>query len=252
MPSTHRKYTTKRRQSRRLMRVAISSLLIASFITFLSSILFTSKGMDLVQWKINIAGYTHPENVVAEHIQKFALTVLPYNTPTGIEETAQVLGIEEISREQLAQSQNRGTPEYDMVAHDTTLSIKSVGIDGPVVQGDDSTAMSKGFWHFPLSVPPGTKGNTVIIGHRFDKLPPATDTFFNLDKVKVGDRIILHQDLGDTSYIVVDTKVVNKYDRSVLADTDDYRLTLITCHPLWTSKERLVIIAKMDKIGSSV
>lgn len=134
----------------------------------------------------------------------------------------------------------------------TTLSIDNVLIEGRVFQGTSSQAMDSGFWHFPISKYPGQKGNAVIIGHRFLNLPPAKDTFFNLDKVKIGDEIVLKHDEGEWKYIVTEIKIVDENDISVVKDTDDYRLTLITCTPLWTSEKRLVVIAKLDKLYQKV
>jgi sortase A len=131
---------------------------------------------------------------------------------------------------------------------DTKLSISSVNIEGNIFQGITSKTMDKGFWHFPTSVYPGQKGNSVIISHRFLHMPPYKDTFFNLDKVKKGDSIIVEQIDDQYTYIVSDVKVVEKNDVSVLQDSDDYQITLITCTPLWTSKQRLVVIGKLDKL----
>lgn len=130
----------------------------------------------------------------------------------------------------------------------TKISINSIEVEGDVYEGLESTTMNKGFWHFPTSNLPGQKGNIVIIGHRYAKLPPNKDTFFNLDKVKVGDRIEVKQSDAVYTYIVTDSKVVEKNDISVLQDYSDYRITLITCSPLWTSKQRLVIVGKLDKL----
>ena len=134
----------------------------------------------------------------------------------------------------------------------TQLQISSVNILGRLSEGADSKAMLRGFWHFPTSAMPGELGNVVIIGHRFQYLPPAKNTFFYLDKVKVGDEINLISDNGDYTYIVISTKIVAPNDISVLQTTKDYRLTLITCTPLWTSNERLVITAKLDKLYKKV
>lgn len=130
----------------------------------------------------------------------------------------------------------------------TKLVINSIEVEGHVYEGIESRTMNKGFWHFPASNLPGQKGNTVIIGHRYAKLPPNKDTFFNLDKVKIGDRIEVIQSDNHFTYIVTDTRVVEKNDVSVLQNYSDYRITLITCSPLWTSKQRLVIVGKLDKL----
>ena len=130
----------------------------------------------------------------------------------------------------------------------TKITITSIYVEGLVYEGVDSHTMNKGFWHFPPSDLPGQKGNMVVIGHRYAKLPPSKDTFFNLDKVKVGDKIEVIQSDNKFTYVVTETKVVEKNDISVLQDYSDYRITLITCSPLWTSKQRLVIVGKLDKL----
>ena len=130
----------------------------------------------------------------------------------------------------------------------TKIYINSIEVEGNIFEGLESKTMNKGFWHFPTSSLPGQKGNTVIIGHRYAKLPPNKDTFFNLDKVKVGDKIEIVQLDSTYTYIVTDTRTVGKNDISVLQDYSDYRVTLITCSPLWSSEQRLVIVGKLDKL----
>ncbi len=130
----------------------------------------------------------------------------------------------------------------------TSLSIEKVFVDGKIFQGVDAYTMDKGFWHFPSSTYPGHRGNFVVIGHRFMNIPPAKDTFYNLDKVNIGDEIKVNHSEGDYTYIVTEIKEVEANDLSVVKETDDYRLTLITCTPLWTSERRLVVIAKLDKL----
>jgi sortase A len=130
----------------------------------------------------------------------------------------------------------------------TTVIVNSIEVEGKIFEGLNSRTMDNGFWHFPTSQLPGTKGNFVVIGHRYAKLPPSKDTFFNLDKVKVGDRVEVKQSNDEYTYIVTSTKEVDKNDISVIKDYSDYRLTLITCSPLWSSDKRLVITAKLDKL----
>lgn len=130
----------------------------------------------------------------------------------------------------------------------TRIVINSIEVDGLIHEGVNAHTMDKGFWHFPKSQLPGQKGNFVVIGHRYLELPPSKNTFFNLDKVKVGDRIEVQQEKNKYTYIVTNTKEVEKNDISVLQNHSDYRITLITCSPLWTSDKRLVITAKLDKL----
>lgn len=134
----------------------------------------------------------------------------------------------------------------------TTLTIETINVFGNIYQGKSSKTMDKGFWHYPLSTYPGEKGNMVIIGHRYLHIPPATDTFYNLDKVKIGDKIVITNNQNTYNYIVTNIDIVEPNNISVLQQTTDYRLTLITCTPLWTSDKRLVITANLDKLYKKV
>lgn len=127
----------------------------------------------------------------------------------------------------------------------TELIIRSIKVKGPIIEGKSSDTMNKGFWHYPGLTPPGGRGNLIIIGHRYLHTPPHPITFYDLDKLSRGDIIQLQNKQQDWTYLVYEKKIVNKNDLSVLEDYGDYRLTLITCHPLWTSDKRLVIIAKL-------
>lgn len=123
------------------------------------------------------------------------------------------------------------------------LLIPRLGILGPIVEGTDEKMLDLGFWHFPSASPFAEKGNVVIIGHRFLKLPPHRDTFYHLDWVKAGDEIRIETEEGTFTYIAREQKIVKTTDTYILQQTLNAQLTLITCHPLWTSAERLVIIA---------
>ena len=125
------------------------------------------------------------------------------------------------------------------------LEIPSIQVRGPVISGDNEHIMEKGFWHVNTNGAWLQAGNIVIFGHRFYHLPPKQDTFFNLDKVKVGDSVMIYTDIGTWSYTVIGVKVVDRNDFSIFKNTKDPQLTLVTCHPLWTSKKRLVVIAKL-------
>lgn len=68
-------------------------------------------------------------------------------------------------------------------------------------------------------------GNTVIAGHR--------DSHFSvLEHVQMGQLLSLQSHLGDeVVYQVMDLRVVDESDMSVMATSDKARLTLVTCYP---------------------
>ncbi|WKZ30147.1 MAG: sortase [Candidatus Dojkabacteria bacterium] len=134
---------------------------------------------------------------------------------------------------------------YSISEHDSRLIIPSANIDGPVVGGTTDKSMNKGFWHYPTSAASFQYGNTVLIGHRYLKVPPHKDTFYNLDKVNPGDEIMIRTPDGIITYVVTEKKVIEKTYVEILEHSADPQLTLITCHPLWTSRQRLVIMARL-------
>lgn len=127
------------------------------------------------------------------------------------------------------------------------LEIPRLGISGQILDGTTEELLDRGFWHFPSESPYASNGNVVIIGHRFLKLPPHKDTFYHLDRVKPGDDIMIKTRADTFTYRAREKKVVKNTDVQILQQTLNPQLTLVTCHPLWTSAERLVIIA--DRVG---
>ncbi len=176
------------------------------------------------------------------------LSTISYPT---IQDTAHEQGevgtLEYISQEKLEEHKEKyGVVKMEEVG--TKLKIEKLDISGDVVDGDDANSMDRGFWYYPLSAPPGKQGNTVLIGHRFLHLPPRQDTFFNLDKLKTGDKVEIEQGGNQYKYTVINVRVVDKNDSTILKNTNDYRITLVTCTPLWTSEKRLVVTGKLDKV----
>lgn len=201
--------------------------------------------------KITIRSYK-AERIARNTTLQFLTKLSPPNLAAVEQDLQSPKNLEHVSTEQLIKLQNEGKVLFNMEEYDTQLEIDSADIKGKVVDSETAHGMDRGFWHFPLSSQPGQRGNTVIIAHRFLYLPPRTDTFFSLDKVQVGDRITITQKDGIYNYTVIQTKVVEKTDRTVLAPTSDYRITLITCTPLWTSNQRLVVVGKLDKIYGNI
>lgn len=138
------------------------------------------------------------------------------------------------------------------------LKINSIDVEGLVVEGsidNSEQLLSQGFWkmdgtgNFGISLSEDSKyeivQTPVIYGHRFDKLPPEKQTFFALDKLNIGDR--LEVGYGDKIYYyeVVSSEVIEPTNWEALNPLQYNALKLVTCTPLWTDKQRLVITAKM-------
>lgn len=132
----------------------------------------------------------------------------------------------------------------DGIPDENTLIIPAVGIDVPIVEGSTDEALDRGAWRRPSTSTPDAGGNTVITGHRFKYLPPSNLTFYHLDKVEVDDDIVVYWEGKRYDYTVTDVFVVEPGQVEIESNTADPRLTLYTCTPLWTAKQRLVVLAE--------
>lgn len=82
----------------------------------------------------------------------------------------------------------------------------------------------------------------MLVGHRFTY--DGNGVFYHLDKLKVGDQLAVFWEGKKYQYTVTETKVVPATATEVEDQTQDPQLTLYTCTPLWSAKDRLVVIAK--------
>jgi len=126
------------------------------------------------------------------------------------------------------------------------LIIPKIGVDIPIVDSQNSTwALARGAWRLPETSTPDQGSNTAIAGHRFKYLPPNNLTFYLLDKLQAGDGLVIVWSGKEYDYQVVESKIVPPSEVSVLAPTEKAIITLITCDPIWTQKNRLIVIAEL-------
>lgn len=124
------------------------------------------------------------------------------------------------------------------------LYIPIINVNSAIVEGLTEEALNKGVWHRPKTSTPDIPGNTVLTGHRFLYTGFANNTFYNLDKLRVGDEVYINWNRTEYRYLVTEKKIVEPTAIEIEKDFGDRRLTLYTCHPLWTADKRLVVIAK--------
>jgi LPXTG-site transpeptidase (sortase) family protein len=119
------------------------------------------------------------------------------------------------------------------------LSIPSIGVeDGIVIDVglDEAGAMEtpEGWWDigwYKFGPIPGEVGNSVLAGHYDSRVAPAV--FWNLHRLRKGDKIIVKLSDGTQRTFVVETSEVYPYDRPpldrIFGPTDRPRLNLVTC-----------------------
>ncbi|MCC6643467.1 class D sortase [Candidatus Peregrinibacteria bacterium] len=145
---------------------------------------------------------------------------------------------------------------------DDRVVIPRIGQNVPVIRVPtdlllrrDWTALEKqiqealrfGVVHFPGTAMPGDGGNVVITGHSsYFPWDPGRfkDVFALLHQVQVGDKIVVYHEQKKYTYEVYEKKVVKPTQVDVLTQNGEDRLTLITCTPVGTDLNRLVVLAK--------
>lgn len=124
----------------------------------------------------------------------------------------------------------------------TRIKIPSIGVDVMVVEGTSASALRAGAGHYPETPLPCEVGNVAIAGHRTTYGRP----FNQLDKVKPGDEITLETPIGRCVYVVEAAPFVTvPTDLSVLDPTPNATLTLTTCHPKGSARQRLIVKAQL-------
>jgi len=121
------------------------------------------------------------------------------------------------------------------------IRIPKIGLEWHVVEGTGLSDLRKAPGHYPSTPMPGTVGNAAIAGHRTTYGAP----FNRLDELVAGDEILITTLAGAYTYSVEETKVVNPNQVEVLDPTPVAKLTLTTCHPKYSAKQRLVVVAAL-------
>jgi sortase A len=144
-----------------------------------------------------------------------------------------------------------------VVSSEPRLIIPKINVDVPVAY-DVSTdydaqmaAMANGLAHFPIpgaNSHPGEVGNTALAGHSSNDLFDVGDykfIFAQLDKLAIGDTIYANYESKRYTYVVSKIEVVKPTEVNALVyPTTKPLLTLITCTPLGTALNRLLVTAE--------
>ncbi|MGY2126909.1 class E sortase [Blastococcus sp. SYSU DS0617] len=136
-----------------------------------------------------------------------------------------------------------------------------------ILEGTDEEQLSQGPGHYVDSAMPGEPGNVGLAGHRVGKGSP----FLELDTMRPGDPIVVetadswfvYRVLGDPATGDVDADpsgipgmhIVSPSAVEVVSPTPNAAagappsgayLTLTTCHPRYSARQRLIIHARLD------
>ena len=144
-----------------------------------------------------------------------------------------------------------------VVTQEPRLIIPKINVDVPVAYdiGTDNSsqmaAMANGLAHFPIAGAnshPGEIGNTVLAGHSSNDLFDGGDykfIFAQLEKLSVGDSVYANYKGKRYTYVVTKMQVVKPNDVAALVyPTTKPVLTLLTCTPVGTALNRLLVTAE--------
>jgi LPXTG-site transpeptidase (sortase) family protein len=134
------------------------------------------------------------------------------------------------------------------IPSENMLVIPSMYLKEEIHEGAYADTLSKGVWRRPHTSTPEQGGNTVLAGHRFTYHGQAV--FYHLDKVSLGDSIVIFWNGAKYEYKVNNIQEVSPNAVEIEKDTDTPLLTIYTCTPLWTVERRLVIQAQLVEQGS--
>ncbi len=131
------------------------------------------------------------------------------------------------------------------------LVIPSIGLDKMILEGIRTTDLQNGPGHFPETPLPGQFGNAAVAGHRTTHGQP----FFRIDEIEVGDEILVTTLAGRYVYVMTGRQIVSPSDYARVIPTLDptiATLTLTSCDPKFSAKNRIVISAQIDLAQSDL
>ncbi len=158
---------------------------------------------------------------------------------------------------------NNGVPALDLEVTplDSRIIIPRINQNIPIVrvssealikkdwgalEAEMQKALQHGVVHYPGTSLPGQTGNIVVTGHSsYFPWDPGRfkDVFALLHNVVVGDKIVVYYKQDKYLYEVDEIKTVLPEDVSVLKQSPQNKLTLITCTPVGTNLKRLIVTA---------
>ena len=138
----------------------------------------------------------------------------------------------------------------------TRIQIPKLHVDTVVVQGTSNQALAAGAGHYPQTpLPCASTGNVGIAGHRTMNGHP----FQNIDQLSPGDKVTLITPFQSCTYQIVasvdghaNPYVTDPNDWTVIAQTAQPMLTMSTCTPEGTARQRLVARAMLVSTSNVV
>lgn len=151
----------------------------------------------------------------------------------------------------------------DVLPPDNRIVIPKIGKNIPIVEipitnliaqnwkgleEDIQAGLKSGVVHYPGTALPGQIGNFFVTGHSsyyFWEHSKYKDIFALLPEVDIGDRVTIYYNQKKYVYDITDKKEVSPSNTEVLKQTNDKRITLMTCVPVGTDLNRLILVGTL-------
>lgn len=256
------KKTSKQTQSRKKSgSFGLFSLLVVPFLIFsigvgLISVFFFREFVEsssLWRFVVNTNAVRAPESNTDEEILSNGEIIggvledisIPTVEKPDVSEDVSEDTSEEVSKDEDVAEQiyydKKDFPGYKWGELWARLSIPSIGLeDKKVYAGESNSIFKKGIGKRFGTRFPGQGGNIVLGAH-------VTREFYDLQLMKVGDRVYIETEYGSYVYEVYETLIFSIYDYQHVMNYDkEEKLTLYTCHPRGTAfrTERFGVFCK--------
>ncbi len=155
---------------------------------------------------------------------------------------------------------SQDVPKDEKIPKEDRLLIPKIKVSAPIIYMDwkKNTSPEKiehaiqkylenGVGHYMDTALPGQVGNVFITGHSSNywwAKGNYNHVFALLDKLVVGDKVIIYYKQKKYVYQVFQVDIVSPDDTSVLKQTSESILTLMTCTPPGTDWRRLIVKSK--------
>ena len=129
------------------------------------------------------------------------------------------------------------------------LSVPKMDIELPILLGANKLNMREGATHLTGTSYPigGENTNCVLAAHR---AYPKAPMFRDIEKLEMGDEVIVRNFRETLTYRVVEKRIVSPADGNLLFIQEGRDLvTLVTCHPSGSDKQRYVVFCERDAGG---
>jgi sortase A len=120
------------------------------------------------------------------------------------------------------------------------ITVPRLDLDAIVVEGTDSTSLTKGPGRYTKSYVPGEGELTYIAGHRTTYGAPLA----HINRMRKGDRVTLAMPYGTFVYRVTSHVVVPANDVARLRSAGREEIALQACHPRFFASQRYIVYAK--------